>query len=189
VTRHTRRSLAGIALLVLAASPVQTVSPQPEALMFVADLQGKLVAPGAVETAATAKATGVLIGNRFTVHGSFSALSSPLRDLEKKPDDPGVHLHRGAPGETTPYFHGLQVRLNSDGRSGIFFGAVTLDNAQMELLLAGRTYVDIHTVKYGPGEVRDQWRPVNPAAARAASTSLQARSAGGEVSITTARCH
>ena len=185
-----RHPLAGMVLFVLSASGVQTVSQQPQALMFVADLQGKFVAPGAVETAATAKATGVLIGNRFTVHGSFSGLSSALRDIEKKPDDPGVHLHRGAAGETTPYFHGLQVRLNADGRSGVFFGVATLDQAQVELLLASRTYVDIHTVKYGPGEVRDQWRPLDPIAARAAYASVvQARSGPVEVSITPARCH
>jgi hypothetical protein len=153
-------------ILLLAAGSTggsQTAPEQP--LIFVADLRGQLVAPAPVETAATARATGALVGNRFTVHGSFSGLSSALRDIEKKPDDPGIHLHRGAPGETTPYFHGLQVRLNADERSGIFFGTATLDADRLKRLLANQTYVDIHTVKHGPGEVRDQWRPLDPAAA------------------------
>src|SRR5688500_3869482 len=120
-----------------------------EALVFVADLQGRFVAPAAVVTDAASKATGVLVGNQFTVHGSFTGLSSPLRDLEKKPNDPGVHLHRGAPGITTPYFHGLQVRLNADGRSGIFYGVATLTAEQKAALLATEAYLDIHTVKYG----------------------------------------
>lgn len=156
------------------AGESQTATEQP--LMFVADLTGQVVAPEAVTTAATAKASAVLVGNRFTVHGSFSGLSSPLRDIEKKPDDPGVHLHRGRPGEVTPYFHGLQVRLNADERSGIFFGTATLDADQLKRLLATEAYVDIHTVKNGPGEVRDQWRPVHPDAARKLLASLEPHS-------------
>jgi hypothetical protein len=173
MTRTNTRWLAAAAALVLASSAKAGTAPQqPQVLVFVADLQGRLVAPAAVETAALAKATGVLVGNQFTVHGSFIGLSSALRDLAQKPDDPGVHLHRGAPGETTPYFHGLQVRLNADGRSGVFFGRATLDAAQREALLASRAYVDIHTVTYGPGEVRDQWRPVDPGAAAAVREAL-----------------
>lgn len=152
-------------LVLTAASTAGTQTGSEQPLMFVADLRGQFVAPAAVETAATAKATGMLVGNRFTVHGSFSGLSSPLRDIEKKPDDPGVHLHRGATGETTPYFHGLQVRLNADERSGIFYGTATLDADQLKRLLADQTYVDIHTVKHGPGELRDQWRPLDKTAA------------------------
>jgi hypothetical protein len=157
-------------------------------LTFVADLRGQFVAPGAVETTAAAKATGVLVGNRFTVHGSFSGLSSPLRDMEKKPEDPGVHLHRGAPGETTPYFHGLQVRLNGDQRSGIFFGTAVLDEDQLKRLLSNGTYVDIHTVKYGPGEVRDQWRPLDKEAAARLHTSLE-RSSARVKQVVPGSCH
>jgi hypothetical protein len=155
-----------------------------DALVFVADMQGRFVAPAAVVTDAAAKATGVLVGNRFTVHGSFTGLSSPLRDLEKTPEDPGVHLHRGAPGMTTPYFHGLQVKLNADGRSGIFFGVATLTDEQKQSLLAAEAYIDIHTVKFGPGEVRDQWRPVDPAAAAALLTAM-----GTPAAIASAYCH
>jgi len=140
------------------------------------------------ETTATAKATAVLVGNRFTVHGSFSGLSSPLRDLEKTPEDPGVHLHRGKPGETTPYFHGLQVRLNADGRSGIFFGTATLDADQLKRLLANETYVDIHTVTFGPGEVRDQWRPLDKTAAAELLASLEQASAASKTAAA-GQCH
>jgi hypothetical protein len=182
--------VTGVLLVVAAASSGAARGQQSrEALLFVADMRGAFVAQGKVETTATAKATGVLVGNRFTVHGSFIGLSSPLRDIEKLPEDPGIHLHRGAPGETTPYFHGLQVRLNADGRSGIFFGTATLDSSLAELLLSGRTYVDIHTVKFGPGEVRDQWRPVDPAAAAARLTHLIGQSAVPPTSTAGASCH
>ena len=190
MVRTLSRYLAAAALVMSSTAATATAPQQPQPLMFVAELQGKFVAPGAVETAATGKAVAVLVGNRFMVNGSFSGLSSPLRDLEAKPTDPGVHLHRGAAGETTPYFHGLQVQLNADGRSGIFFGAVTLDAAQQDLLLTGRTYVDIHTVKFGPGEVRDQWRPLNPAAAEKAHTALvHERGDTGDAPAATGHCH
>src|SRR5687767_12094167 len=174
--------LAGAAL----ASTGHAQGTDEKALIFVADLQGRFVAPAAVETSATAKATGVLIGNRFTVHGSFTGLSSALRDAVKTPNDPGVHLHRGAPGTTTPYFHGLQVKLNADERSGIFFGVATLTDEQKKALLGAEAYVDIHTVKFGPGEVRDQWRPLNQEAA----ASLLARlGSGREAGVTGRACH
>ena len=188
--RTLARGLAVVALVISSTAATPTASRQPQPLMFVAELQGKFVAPGAVDTAATGKAVAVLVGNRFMVNGSFSGLSSPLRDLETKPTDPGVHLHRGAAGETTPYFHGLQVRLNADGRSGIFFGSVTLDAAQQDLLLTGRTYVDIHTVKFGPGEVRDQWRALNPTAVeRAHSALVHQRGDISDASGATGPCH
>jgi CHRD domain len=182
-----KRIVLSVLVLVAATSSGRSQTPD-QALTFVADLRGQLVAPAPVETAATAKATGVLVGNRFTVHGSFSGLSSPLRDLEKKPDDPGVHLHRGAPGETSPYFHGLQVRLNADQRSGIFFGTATLDEDQLKRLLANETYVDIHTVKHGPGELRDQWRPLEKAAAAQLRASIEKQYASAQP-LATGTCH
>lgn len=161
-----RYTLLAVLMTVVASSNAsQSQSAPADVLMFVADLQGQQVAPAPVQTAALAKASAMLVGNRFVVHGSFSGLSSPLRDVTKKPHDPGVHLHRGAPAETSPYFHGLQVKLNSDERSGIFFGTATLTDEQRKALLASQTYVDIHTVTNGPGEVRDQWRPIDAAAA------------------------
>jgi hypothetical protein len=175
-------------LLLLSLTAGGAQAPADEPLMFVAELRGDAVAPASVQTTATAKATGVLVGNRFTVHGSFTGLSSALRDIEKKPEDPGVHLHRGAPGQTTPYFHGLQVRLNADERSGIFFGTATLDDDQLKRLLANETYVDVHTVKYGPGEVRDQWRPLDKAAAAKVRASLE-RDHSPAHALTSGMCH
>lgn len=175
-----------IVALALGAASVtgQARSQDTAPLVFAAHMQGRFVAPAPVDTTAAGKATGVLIGSRFTVHGSFTALSSPLRDLEKTPDDPGVHLHRGAAGITTPYFHGLRVKLNADGRSGIFWGTATLTDDQRRALLAGDTYIDIHTVTFGPGEVRDQWRPIDPDAAAAMLAA-----AGAPDAVTGAACH
>jgi hypothetical protein len=176
-------------LVMMAMAFAGTAAGHPQAgnetaLMFVADMQGRFVAPAPVDTAAASRATGVLIGNQFTVHGSFTGLSSALRDIAKKPDDPGVHLHRGAPGVTTPYFHGLQVKLNADERSGIFYGVAILTDEQKKALLATESYIDIHTVKFGPGEVRDQWRPLDAAAAASRLSVL-----GTPAPLEPAACH
>jgi hypothetical protein len=80
------------------------------------------------------------------------------------------------------------VKLNADERSGIFFGTATLTDDQRKALLGMQTYVDIHTVKNGPGEVRDQWRPVDAAAAtrtlaeleRSAPTLMAAKALAGD---------
>ena len=166
-----RQLLAALVLAIAISGAGHAQSNDQAALIFVADMQGRFVAPSAVDTAAKARASAVLIGSRFTVHGSFTGLSSALRDINKLPDDPGVHLHRGAPGVTTPYFHGLQVILNDDERSGIFHGVATLTDEQKQAILGGEAYIDIHTVKFGPGEVRGQWRPID---ARAAAKLLAA---------------
>lgn len=182
-----KRILLSVLVLVAATSSGRAQTTE-QAMTFVADLRGQLVAPARVETTATAKAIGLLVGNRFTVHGSFSGLSSPLRDIEKKPDDPGVHLHRGALGETSPYFHGLQVRQKADERSGIFFGTAILDPDQLKRLLANETYVDIHTVKHGPGELRDQWRPLEKAAAAQLRATIDKQYASARP-VATGSCH
>lgn len=180
-----RTILAAIVLAFAAAGAGHAQTRNEQALMFVADMQGRFVAPAAVETSATARATGMLVGNRFTVHGSFTALSSALRDAVKTPNDPGVHLHQGAAGVATKYFHGLQVKLNADERSGIFYGVATLTDEQKRTLLASESYIDIHTVKFGPGEVRDQWRPLDPAAA----AKLLAASGAAIHHPATGNCH
>lgn len=146
--------------LVLAAvllSGEQVTGQQPsEPLIFEGVLRGENVAPAAVDTKASAVVTAVLLGNTLTVSGSFTNLSSPLRDIARSPDDPGVHIHPGARGETNRYIIGLAVVLNGDQRSGIFSGRFTLTDEQVSELKAGRIYVDIHTQANPGGEVRDQ---------------------------------
>ncbi|RFA25757.1 hypothetical protein CAI21_18505 [Alkalilimnicola ehrlichii] len=133
---------------------------------FEAELENEHVVEGAPETGATGRASAVLVGNELTVHGSFHGLSSQLRDIEADPENPGVHIHPGAAGEAYSYIYGMPVDLGADERSGIFYGRFELSDEEVALLLDERLYVDIHTVDYGPGEVRDQLRPVEPEEAR-----------------------
>ena len=175
-----KRTVLLIFVLLMAFTSRADVAPQAttEPMLFIADLAGKNVAPAAVTTQASGKATALLVGSRFLVHGSFTALSSALRDIEKTPNDPGVHLHPGAAGQVNKYFHGLQVRLNEDGRSGIFYGETTLNDEQRKMLVSTSLYVDVHTVTNGPGEIRDQWRAADPAKAKELLASLGGHASG-----------
>jgi hypothetical protein len=86
-------------------------------------------------------------------------------------------------------FQGLRVQLGADGRSGIFHGTAILDAEHRVLVLSNRAYVDIHTVKNGPGEVRDQWRPLDAAAAARLMDALLAEHGGRERQVATGSCH
>jgi hypothetical protein len=139
-----------------------------EPLHFSAELVPENVVTGSPEETSDAHASvsAVLDGNTLTVNGAFFGLSSPLRDIDETPDDPGVHIHPGAAGEENPYLYGLQAELNEDERSGAFFGTIELSDEEVALLLDERLYIDIHTVEHGPGEVRDQFRAQDAAEAQ-----------------------
>lgn len=134
------------------ASPLATTDVH----RFEADLRGSNVAPDPVSTDARGRVQALLKGNTLTVVGSFSSLSSELRDLDETPENPGIHIHPGAAGETNSYLFGLAADLNPGRRSGVFYGTFDLNDEQRGRLLRGEIYVDIHTKQFRPGEVRDQ---------------------------------
>ena len=69
----------------------------------------------------------------------------------------GSHLHGLAgPGATAGVLIGLS---NTGGTSGTFSGGGTLGPADLAGLLAGDTYINIHTDNNGPGEIRGQVVP------------------------------
>lgn len=71
------RLLAALTLATALTGQAQAHGGDP--LVFLADMQGQFVAPAAVDTAATARATGVLVGNEFTVHGRSRPTSTFTR--------------------------------------------------------------------------------------------------------------
>ena len=64
----------------------------------------------------------------------------------------------------------------------------TLDEDQLKRLLANETYVDIHTVKHGPGELRDQWRPLDKTAAAQFRASIEKQYASAQP-LGSGNCH
>jgi len=148
-------------LAAVACSTKDVKTATEEVYTFSANLVPENVVTGnpEEESKATGGARLTLMGSELTVTGEFMDLSSALRDLEDQPDNPGVHIHPGAEGEENSYLYGLEVKLHEDGRSGTFFGTFNLSDEEIALLLDQRMYLDVHTVKFDPGEIRDQIRP------------------------------
>lgn len=79
------------------------------------------------------------------ISGSYSGLTGAIS---------GSHLHGLAgPGATAGVLFGLS---NSGGTSGTFSGAGILSSSDLSGLLAGNSYINIHTGNNAPGEIRGQ---------------------------------
>lgn len=118
-----------------------------------ASLLGANEAP-AVTTAATGTSQANLDGDVLTVTGSFSGLESDLITVSGS----SAHVHEAPAGQAGPIVFNLNV-TSSDNRSGTFTGSQTLTQAQRDAYLAGRYYVNIHTVNNPGGEIRGQFVP------------------------------
>jgi hypothetical protein len=80
-----------------------------------------------------------------TVSGSYSGMTSNVS---------ASHLHGLAgPGQATGVIFGFNV---SGGTAGTFTGANLLSAENLGGLLAGQTYLNVHTATNGPGEIRGQ---------------------------------
>jgi hypothetical protein len=128
---------------------------------YFAILSGKDIVPSSVSTSATGAVGAALIENRLVLRGSFSNLSSPLRDYATDPLVPpnpnitsGVHVHRGAPSENGPFQYALTVNSEANGLGGNLKGEYTLTAEQLQSLNTGSLYIDLHTKTFRAGELR-----------------------------------
>lgn len=120
---------------------------------FNAELSGDNVVP-AVETDASGYAVALLVGNTLHVGGSYSGLSTPVATAIRG----GVHVHMAAPGENGPIAFDLS---NTAGTNGTFQGEFELNDEQMQALMDGMLYVQLHTEMNNPGELRGTLMPAN----------------------------
>ncbi|MDG2243447.1 MAG: CHRD domain-containing protein [Rhodospirillaceae bacterium] len=71
----------------------------------------------------------------------------------------GAHIH----GPQTPGGNaGVLFDLAPDGMSSPLTGSVVLNDGELEYLLTGRLYVNIHSTRYPAGELRGQVMRVRP---------------------------
>jgi hypothetical protein len=130
------------------------------------NLSNSGVVPNAPSTSAMGMAEATLMGNRLMVKGRFSGLSSALRDYTTDPTNPpnpkitsAVHIHRGEATENGPFQFALNVMMSEKGMSGQFNGEYTLSSEQLQALMAGNLYIDLHTKQNRAGELRGYFRP------------------------------
>lgn len=82
---------------------------------------------------------------RVSVAGTYRGMTSTVS---------GSHLHGLASSEATAgVLFGLD---NTGGTSGRFWGSAFLSQPELEGLLSGMTYLNIHTTRNGSGEIRAQ---------------------------------
>jgi hypothetical protein len=102
----------------------------------------------AVDSPAQSLGTLSLEGNILTYFIPFSGLVA---------DAQAAHIHGPAlSSENADVLHPL---TSPSGTTGVLKGTVTLSASDRDLLLAGRTYVNIHTAAHLDGEIRGQIAP------------------------------
>jgi uncharacterized protein (TIGR03118 family) len=102
-----------------------------------------------VQTTASAAASLTLVGNELFYSVTFSGLSGPAT---------GAHIH--GPADSTQNTNVIIPFNPPAAGSGSFSGNVTLSQTELEWLLAGQTYINIHTATNGGGEIRGQIYPL-----------------------------
>ncbi|EKM98248.1 MULTISPECIES: CHRD domain-containing protein [unclassified Acidocella] len=133
----SRASLAGAAALLLAAAPLahaKTVS-----------ISGQFAAEGSATSQPTGHVTGSFdtVTRKLTYKITYHGLSGPVK---------AAHFHGpAAPGQTA----GVLLPIPGPYHTGMH-GTLTANDATTKALLAGQTYVNLHTAKYPMGEARAQ---------------------------------
>lgn len=101
-----------------------------------------------VNTPATATGSLTMVGNELYYDISYSGLQGPAT---------AAHIH--GPGDATVPANVLIPLNTPSGTSGNISGTVSLNPTNMAYLLAGLTYINIHSTSNAAGEIRGQIYP------------------------------
>jgi hypothetical protein len=133
------RLIAGLSTLAFASSLHAAIHT------YKFPLEGSQEVPP-VPTSATGFARVMLndVSGAVTVDGAYSGLTSTAS---------AAHIHIGAPGVNGGVILALGI---TGGTSGSITGSGTLSAANVNAMLAGNTYVNLHTSNFPGGEIRGQ---------------------------------
>lgn len=115
------------------------------------EVNGSQVVPTAVTNGGTATAY-------LTVNESTRALNVTM-NLHNIDDATAAHIHDEAPGANGGFLQDPATATFSESDGVWSITGVTLDDASLTKLLAGATYVNVHTTSNGAGEARGQIEP------------------------------
>ncbi|MBI1177783.1 CHRD domain-containing protein [bacterium] len=129
------------------------ILPQVSATPFTAVLSGDAEKPNAVTTSATGSAIFLLEGHILNFSLRYDGLSGTATL---------AHIHGPADSTTSA---GVMIDLSpyvdgAFGAGGNLAGSIVLTDPQRANILAGKTYVNIHTAANTAGEIRGQISPV-----------------------------
>lgn len=118
----------------------------------------------------------------FTLVGSTLSFELDVADIDSAT---AAHIHIGAEDESggilVPLFEGPTTGLDFTGR--LADGTVEIADSVAAHMLAGNTYVNVHTRENPPGEIRDQVALVSTGATGAAEFSLSENMLTFELSV------
>jgi uncharacterized protein (TIGR03118 family) len=117
-------------------------------LRMIVTMNGAAEVPG-VPGNGTATGALTFVGSRLFYTVTYSGLSSP-----------GTAMHIHGPADPTIGAGVLVPLTTPTGTNGTVSGSVTLSPQNLAYLLAGQTYMNIHTVNNGGGEIRGQIWPI-----------------------------
>jgi hypothetical protein len=140
------RTLYGLAIASMIVAAIG--GAQAEVRRFTIELNGTQEQPAVVtEGRGTARMTLDTTTRRLTWNVTYRGLSGPATM---------AHIHGPAlPGENAP----VLINLAPQGMKNPLTGSAELTEAQMADLLAGKTYVNVHTEQHKAGEIRGQIYP------------------------------
>ncbi len=129
------------------------ILPSVSATPLSASLSGAFERPTPVPGTGAGSATLLLAGDVLLFEAGYSGLSSAPS---------AAHIHGSAPASGTA---GVMINLmpfhgSAEAGRGWFSGSVRLTAEQRAALLAGQTYLNVHTPANGAGEIRGQATPV-----------------------------
>jgi len=127
------------AVALLAVSPART-----EVIVFTAQLSAAAEVPTNPSTARGTAEVRLDASRGLSWVIEFSGLTGPLRV---------AHFHGPASATTNA---GILVPITLAGGSSPLVGSTTLTEQQVQEVLAGRWYINLHTANYPGGEIRGQ---------------------------------
>jgi hypothetical protein len=133
-------------------NPLGEIRGQIVPLRIVMNLNGASEVPP-VPTAASASGSLTLVGNQLYYDITYSGLQGGAT---------AAHIH--GPADLTNSAPVLVPLKSPTGAAGNISGTVALDSTELGYLLAGMTYINIHSVSNALGEIRGQILPMQLAA-------------------------
>lgn len=131
------------------ANPAGEIRGQIAPVAMSAVLSGANQRPEPVATTAAGSTTALLIGDQLHLNITYTGLSgAPL----------AAHIHgpAAADGNADVLVDLMPLKAGELGTAGAFGGSVTLTPPQLAAVVAGKSYVNIHTDAHGSGEIRGQ---------------------------------
>ncbi len=136
-----------ISILTLVLTACPPTQAAPEEITFTATLNGAAEVPANVSQA-TGAVTAVLKGDKLTITGTYTGLAGAPT---------GAHIHGpAATGANAGVVVAITTTAGAAPTAGTISGSFTLSAAQIADLKASMYYINVHTSKYGSGEIRGQ---------------------------------